>query len=50
MLALRRNGKGRMLENPGVFVEEKDGVETGGEGGVDVALGAVADHPTGSAA
>ena len=36
---------GGVLEDPGVFVEEEDGVESGGEGGVDVAFGAVADHP-----
>ena len=34
-----------VFEDPGVFVEEEDGVEAGGEGGVDVAFGAVADHP-----
>ena len=36
-----------VFEDPGVFVEEEDGVESGGEGGVDVAFGAVADHPSG---
>ena len=36
-----------MLENPCVFVEEKHGVKAGGEGWIDVAFGAVADHPAG---
>src|SRR5579872_5311862 len=34
-----------MLQNPRVFVEEEDSVEAGGEGGIDVAFGAVANHP-----
>ncbi len=36
-----------MFEDPGVFVEEEDGMEPGSQGGIDVALGAVADHPAG---
>ena len=36
-----------MFQYPGVFVEQEDSVEAGGEGGIDVAFGAVADHPTG---
>ena len=36
-----------VFEDPGVLVEEEDRMEAGGEGGVDVAFGAVADHPTG---
>ena len=34
-----------MLEDPGVSVGDEDGMEAGGEGGVDVGAGAVADHP-----
>src|SRR5579875_331525 len=33
------------LERPGEVVWDKDGVQAGGEGGVDVGLRAVADHP-----
>ena len=47
MLAWGRGVDGGVFQHPGVFVEEEDGVETGGERGVDVAFGAVADHPTG---
>jgi hypothetical protein len=36
-----------MLEDPGEVVGDEDGVEAGGEGGVDVGAGAVADHPGG---
>ena len=36
-----------MLENPSVVVGYEDGVQTCGEGGVDIRLGAVADHPGG---
>lgn len=46
MLALRRWVDGGVFEDPGVFVKEENGVEAGGESGVDVALGAVAYHPT----
>ncbi len=34
-----------MLEDPGEVVRNEDGVEAGGEGGIDVGAGAVADHP-----
>ena len=34
-----------VFEHPRVFVEEKDSVQAGGERGVDIAFGAVADHP-----
>jgi hypothetical protein len=37
-------GKLRMLKNPCVFVEEKDRMQTGGQRGVDVALGTVVDY------
>ena len=47
LLAWGRGIDGGVFEDPGVLVEEEDGVEAGGEGGVDVAFGAVADHPTG---
>ncbi len=36
-----------MFQNPRVFVEEENGVETGRERGIDIALGAVSDHPAG---
>ena len=44
-------GRGRgieigMFEDPGVFVKKKYGMEAGGQRGVDVAFGTVADHPT----
>ena len=45
VLALGSGVEGGVFQDPGVFVEEEDGVEAGGEGGVDVALDAVADHP-----
>src|ERR1035438_5796058 len=45
MLALRRGVQSCVFQNPCVLVEEEDGVQAGGEGGIDVALGAVADHP-----
>ena len=38
---------GLVFEDPGEVVGDEDGVEAGGEGGVDVRLGAVADHPGG---
>ena len=34
-----------VLEDPGEVVRDEDGVQAGGERGVDVGLGAVADHP-----
>jgi len=34
-----------VLKDPGEVVGDKDGVEAGAEGGVDVGAGAVADHP-----
>lgn len=34
-----------VLEDPGEVVGDKDGVEAGGEGWVDVGAGTVADHP-----
>ena len=36
-----------MLEDPSVAVGDEHGVESGGQRGVDVGLGAVADHPGG---
>ena len=36
-----------VFKHPGVLMEEEDGVEARSESGVDVALGAVADHPAG---
>ena len=47
MLTRRRCGDFRVFEDPCVFVNKEDGMQTGGERGVDVALGAVADHPAG---
>ena len=43
--ALRDGVEGGVLDNPGVFVKERDGVKAGGRGGIDVALDAGADHP-----
>ena len=37
--------EGFVFEDPGEVVGDEDGVEAGGEGGVDVGAGAVADHP-----
>ena len=45
MLAVRSGIDLCVLQHPGVFVEEEDSVQAGGERGVDVALGAVANHP-----
>src|ERR1700687_2258089 len=36
-----------VLKNPGVAVRNEDGVQSRGEGGVDIRLWAVADHPGG---
>src|SRR5580698_10594097 len=36
-----------MFQGPRVLMENENSVEAGGEGGVDIALDAVADHPTG---
>jgi hypothetical protein len=47
VLAGGGSGNFGVLKHPGIFVEKKDGMEAGGEGRVDVALGAVADHPRG---
>jgi hypothetical protein len=47
VLAFGGGVEGGVLEDPGAFVEEEDGMEAGGQGRVDIALGAVADHPTG---
>jgi len=47
VLTLRRGCNVRVLQNPGAGMKEKDGVQAGGQGRVDVALRAVADHPTG---
>ena len=33
------------LERPGEVVGDKDGIQSGGEGGVNVGFGAIADHP-----
>jgi hypothetical protein len=45
VLALGGEVEGGVLEDPGALVEEEDGAEAGGEGGIDVAFGAVANHP-----
>ena len=34
-----------MFEDPGVIVRNEYGVDPGSKGGIDVGLGAVADHP-----
>ena len=47
MLSGRGGGDFGVFEDPGVFVEEEDGVVSDGEGGIDVAIGTVADHPAG---
>ena len=47
LLALWRGREFGVFQYPGVFVEEEDRVQPGGQGGIDVALDAVADHPTG---
>jgi hypothetical protein len=44
-LAGRGMVDGFVLEDPGEVVRDKDGVQAGGEGGVDVGLRAVSDHP-----
>lgn len=36
------------LESPGEIVGDEDGIQSGGEGGIDVGFGAVADHPRGA--
>jgi len=38
-------GDGFVLHAPSVLVRDVDGVEADAEGGIDVATGAVADHP-----
>ena len=43
MLALGGSVERRVFQHPSVFVEEKDSVESGGKGGVDIALGAITD-------
>ncbi len=45
MLAGRRLVDDLVLENPGEVVGDEDGVESGGEGWIDVGARAVADHP-----
>ena len=40
---------GVVFEHPGVRVVDVDGVESGGERGIDIGAGAVADHPGGAA-
>ncbi len=37
---------GLVFENPGKVVGDEDGVEAGGERGIDVGAGAVTDHPS----
>ncbi len=36
-----------VLQDPSAVMGDEDGVQAGGEGGVDVGLGRVADHPGG---
>ncbi len=36
------------LERPGEVMRNEDGIEPSGKGGIDVGLGAVADHPCGA--
>jgi hypothetical protein len=45
VLAGGRGVYGLVLENPGEVVGDEDGVEAGGESGVDVGAGTVTDHP-----
>ena len=45
VLACRRLVDYLVLENPGEVVGDEDGMEAGGECGVHVGTGAVADHP-----
>src|ERR1700739_2196567 len=44
-VAFGRGVERRVFQHPCVFVEEEDSMQSCGEGGVDVALDAVADHP-----
>ena len=45
LLALRGGIYFFVLQNPGIAVRNEDGVHPGGQRGVDIGLGAVADHP-----
>jgi len=48
-LLLRRRGVELfVLQYPRIAVRDEDGVQTGGQRGIDVGLRAVADHPGGS--
>ncbi len=47
LLAGWGGGDHLVLQDPGAVVGDEDGVQAGGEGGVDVGLGRVADHPGG---
>lgn len=48
-LAVGGGVDGVVFEDPGVGVVDVDGMEAGGERGVDVGAGTVADHPGGAA-
>jgi len=43
-----RGGEFGVLEHPGIFMEEMDGVEARGQRGIDVGFWTVADHPCGA--